>query len=84
MKTQILNNAHILGQNNMAANVLILPGMTQQGVYRAAGFYPVMAPLSSPCLTLPAKTTQQLFPYHTRLLGLLLDLATVLESVTQE
>ena len=27
MKTQILNNAHILGQNNMAANVLILPGM---------------------------------------------------------
>ena len=22
MKTQILNNAHILGQNNMAANVL--------------------------------------------------------------
>ena len=34
MKTQILNNAHILGLNNMAANVLIFPGMTRQGVLR--------------------------------------------------
>ena len=33
MKTQILNNAQSLGQNNMAANVLILPGMTLQGGY---------------------------------------------------
>ena len=32
-ETQILNNAHVLVQNNMAANVLILPGMTRQGVY---------------------------------------------------
>ena len=31
--TQIFNNAHVLVQNNMAANVLILPGMTRQGVY---------------------------------------------------
>ena len=37
MKTQILNNAHTLGQNNMAANVLILPGMTRQGVYIVRG-----------------------------------------------
>ena len=29
----ILNNAHVLVQNNMAANVLILPGMTWQGIY---------------------------------------------------
>ena len=28
METQILNNAHILHQNNMVANVLNLPGMT--------------------------------------------------------
>ena len=30
---KILNNAHVLVQNNMAANVLILPGMTPLGVY---------------------------------------------------
>ena len=50
MKTQILNNAHVLGQNNMAANVLILYGMTRQGVYSLMSlllFYFYIHPLDS-------------------------------------
>ena len=41
MKTQILNNVQILGQSNMAANVLILPGMTDMITHNSVLYLPI-------------------------------------------